>query len=131
MASATMEDVRLWQGKTVLDSSGKQIGTISDVYFDEQTGQPEWALVSSGLFGTRQHFIPIAHQRMQSGQDSVTVSFSADQVMNAPSVDADGELSEDEEHRLYNHYGIDWRASTSQTTYPAGTQQGRRAGPSA
>jgi uncharacterized protein (TIGR02271 family) len=36
----------------------------------------------------------------------VVVPYSKDQVKDAPSVDPDGELSTDEETRLYDHYGM-------------------------
>jgi uncharacterized protein (TIGR02271 family) len=35
-----------------------------------------------------------------------------------PDVDAGGHLSEDEEHRLYDHYGIDWGAAWQQAERP-------------
>ena len=36
----------------------------------------------------------------------VVVPYSKDQVKDAPSVDPDGQLSHEEEYRLYEHYGI-------------------------
>ena len=37
----------------MLDREGNRIGSIDVIYLDDQTGQPEWALVSTGLFGTK------------------------------------------------------------------------------
>jgi uncharacterized protein YrrD len=45
--------VRTWQGRTMLDREGNRIGSIDVIYLDDQTGQPEWALVNTGLFGTK------------------------------------------------------------------------------
>jgi uncharacterized protein YrrD len=52
--------VRSWQGATMVDRDGDRVGTIDAIYVDDQTGQPEWALVNTGLFGTRSTFVPIA-----------------------------------------------------------------------
>ena len=37
----------------MIDRDGDKIGKIDDVYEDKQTGKPEWALVNTGLFGTK------------------------------------------------------------------------------
>ena len=37
----------------MLDREGNRIGSIDVIYLDDQTGQPEWALVNTGLFGTK------------------------------------------------------------------------------
>jgi hypothetical protein len=49
-----IDTVRSWQGATMVDRDGDKIGTIDSIYLDDQTGQPEWALVNTGLFGTSQ-----------------------------------------------------------------------------
>jgi PRC-barrel domain len=55
-----VETVRGWQGATMVDRDGDQVGTIEAIYLDDQTGQPEWALVNTGRFGTRASFVPLA-----------------------------------------------------------------------
>ena len=54
-----IETVRGWQGRTLVDRDGDRIGTIDAIYLDDQTGQPEWALVNTGLFGTKSSFVPL------------------------------------------------------------------------
>lgn len=34
-------------GANVINASGSKIGTVKDIYLDQQTDQPEWALVST------------------------------------------------------------------------------------
>jgi uncharacterized protein YrrD len=63
-----IDTVRSWRGKTMVDRDGDRVGTIDDIYADDRTGQPEWALVNTGLFGTRSTFVPIA-QANPSGDD--------------------------------------------------------------
>ena len=34
----------------MVDPAGDKIGTIDEIYLDNETGQPEWAMVNTGLF---------------------------------------------------------------------------------
>ena len=63
-----LDTVRGWQGRTLVDRDGSRIGSIDAIYLDDQTGQPEWALVNTGLFGTKSSFVPLA-QTTQTGDD--------------------------------------------------------------
>ena len=48
-----IQTVRSWEGRAMVDGDGDRIGTIDAIYVDDQTGEPEWALVNTGLFGTK------------------------------------------------------------------------------
>jgi hypothetical protein len=100
-----IETIRTWEGRTLLDRDGGRIGTIDAIYLDDQTGQPEWALVNTGLFGTKSSFVPLA-QAFQSDND-VVASYDKQLVSDAPRVGPDGHLSEDE-GQLWRHYGLDY-----------------------
>ena len=93
-----------FRGRTLIDRDGDKIGKIDDVYADRQGGQPEWALVNTGLFGTKKTFVPLRDAK-PIGED-VRVPVARDRVKDAPSIEADGELSESEERRLYTHYDV-------------------------
>jgi uncharacterized protein (TIGR02271 family) len=105
-----IDTVRAWQGRTLVDRDGDRIGTIDAIYLDDQTGQPEWALVNTGLFGTKSTFVPLA-QATQTG-DEVRVPYDKQLVKDAPRIDPDGHLSEAEERRLWRHYGLDYDRTT-------------------
>ena len=104
------ETVRTWQGRTLLDRDGSRIGTIAAIYLDDRTGQPEWTLVNTGLFGTKASFVPLA-QAFQSDND-VLVPYDKQLVRDAPRVDVDQRLSEAEEQQLWRHYGFDYDRTT-------------------
>jgi len=89
--------------KDVYGSDGERIGDVKQVYTNDQTRQPEWLTVSTGLFGTKETFIPLSDADLSG--DRVTVPFSKAQVKDAPNVDADGHLSPEEEQQLYTYYG--------------------------
>jgi hypothetical protein len=101
-----LETVGTWQGRTMLDRDSGRIGTIDAIYLDDRTGQPEWALVNTGLFGTKSSFVPLA-QAFQSDHD-VLVPYDKQLVKDAPRVDPDQHLSEAEERQLWQHYGLDY-----------------------
>jgi uncharacterized protein (TIGR02271 family) len=101
-----------FRGRTILDRDGDKIGKIDDVYEDQQTGRPEWALVNTGLFGTKKTFVPL-HGAQPVGED-VRVPLEKRHVKDAPSIEADGELSETEERRLYTHYDVAYDADGGQ-----------------
>jgi uncharacterized protein (TIGR02271 family) len=112
-----IDTVRDWQGRMMFDSAGAKVGTIDAIYLDDDTGQPEWATVTTGLFATRTTFVPLA--QAQAMGDSVQVPYDKAQVAEAPNMDADGQLSQDEEAELYRHYGLDYTQSRSDSGLPA------------
>jgi uncharacterized protein (TIGR02271 family) len=97
-----------FQGRTMLDRDGDKIGKIDDVYEDRKTGQPEWALVNTGLFGTRKTFVPL-RGATPTGED-VRVPVQKAHVKDAPGIDADGELSAAEERALFTHYDLGYES---------------------
>lgn len=113
-----------FRGRTVVDSQGEKIGKVDELYYDEEGGQPEWALVNTGLFGTKKTFVPIKGAS-RTGED-VGVGVTKAQVKDAPRIDADQELSEAEERRLFEHYGVPY--TTEGSTTAKGAPRGGKSG---
>jgi uncharacterized protein (TIGR02271 family) len=105
-----VDTVRSWQGRTMVDRDGDKIGDIESIYVDDQTGEPEWALVNTGFFGSRSTFVPIAQASARG--DHVQVPYEKQRVKDAPNMDPDGHLSEQEEQELWRHYGLDHGTTT-------------------
>jgi uncharacterized protein (TIGR02271 family) len=96
---------RLLAGRgNVLSTEGEKIGGVGQVYADDDTGQPNWVTVKTGLFGTRESFVPLEGARVEG--DDIVVPYTKDQVKDAPGVDPDGHLDPAEEDRLYQHYSL-------------------------
>jgi uncharacterized protein (TIGR02271 family) len=108
-----------WRGRTVVDRDGEKVGKLEEIYLDQETNTPEWALVNTGLFGTKSSFVPLKDAE-PTGED-VRVPYAKDQVKDAPSVDADGELSQREEDELYRHYGLEYSQAGSSSGLPEGS----------
>ena len=102
-----------WRGRTLIDRSGEKIGKVDELYVDQETDKPEWATVNTGLFGSSSSFVPLAGAA-PTGED-VQVQVDKDQVKNAPSVAPEGELSQDEERQLFEHYGVPYTEEGSVT----------------
>jgi uncharacterized protein (TIGR02271 family) len=106
-------------GSTAYGSDGDKIGKVGQVYFDENTNQPEWVTVNTGLFGTSESFIPLSDATFDG--DRLTVSHTKDKVKDAPNVGNDGHLSPEEERVLYDYYGRSWGDYDTTTTTTTGT----------
>jgi uncharacterized protein (TIGR02271 family) len=104
---APTTDVLSWRGQNALDADGDKIGSIEEIYLDAETNEPEWALVNTGMFGTKRSFVPIQNASPSNG-DGVRLPFDKATVKDAPKVDPDGRLSPQEEAELYRHYGLDY-----------------------
>jgi uncharacterized protein (TIGR02271 family) len=114
-------------GHDVYDQSGEKIGSASEVYLDDETGLPEWATVRTGLFGTKESFVPIRDADLTD--DGLRVAVSKEQVKDAPKIDTDGHLSPEEEAELYRYYGMgSGMGSGMGTDASAGTDTTRTAG---
>ncbi len=95
----------LVSGGTVLGPDGQKVGKLGQIFLDEQSGQPEWLTVSTGLFGTSESFVPLSDATVES--DEIRVPFDKDTIKGAPRVDdQEGHLSEEQEAELYAYYGL-------------------------
>ena len=114
-----------WRGHEVVDRDGDKIGKLEEIYLDEQTGKPEWALVKTGLFGSKSTFVPLA-EAAPSGEE-LKVPYEKARVKDAPKIDAEHDLSQQEEAELYRFYGLDYGESRSGSGLPEGQARGGRA----
>ena len=77
-----------------------------------------------GPFGSRSSFVPLAGASAQA--DEVAVQVDASQVNDAPKMDPDEELSEQQEAELFRHYGVDYTTEGSITATPNAHTTGGR-----
>ena len=80
---STIDEVLTWRGQKLRSSDGDKLGTIEEIYLDDETGEPEWALVTTGLFGTKQSFVPLADGARRRARASASRSTKAT-VKDAP-----------------------------------------------
>jgi sporulation protein YlmC with PRC-barrel domain len=99
MPAPSVEQVRAWLGRVMIDRDGNRLGEISDIYLDRETDRAEWVVVRTGLFGLRSSFVPLAEAC--EVDDQIQVPHARTLVKGAPNIEADGQLSEAEEAKLY------------------------------
>lgn len=115
-----------WRKRKVIDRDGEKIGRFEEIYLSGGNQRPEWAAVSTGLFGLKHSIVPL-HEAQEVG-DEIQVPLEAAQVKDAPRIDPDGELSPEEEERLYSHYGLQRSGSGSGSAGGGGVAAGGGAG---
>jgi uncharacterized protein (TIGR02271 family) len=101
----------------VVDPSGDKVGTVKQVYLDNDNGQPLFASVATGLFGTSESFVPLEGADVVG--DELRIRFDKSKVKDAPQIAADGELNESEQATIFDYYGLG-SASTVGTDTTAG-----------
>lgn len=98
------EALRLF-GCEVFDPAGQRIGIVGELFLDEETEQPAWVTVQTGLFGTNESFVPLEGAAFDG--DTLTVSVDKETVRQAPRVVLhQGDLLLEHEHALYRYYGV-------------------------
>ncbi|NYE10457.1 PRC and DUF2382 domain-containing protein [Actinomadura citrea] len=124
----TQTQVRELMGMSVTDTHGTKVGTVKQVYLNDDSGSPEWVTVHTGWFGMRESFVPLsgAHK----AEDALQVPYDKETIKGAPNVDADEHLSHAQIVDLYRHYGVrppggrrtggEAETGTSETTESAG-----------
>src|SRR5829696_2184717 len=122
MATIQKDRILQYRGQDLYDRDGDKIGGIEEIYLDAETNEPEWALVHTGLFGTKRTFVPLRDASERDG--NLAVPFEKSTVKDAPGIEANGQLSQREESELYRHYGLEYSEMRSDTGLPEGGTRG-------
>jgi PRC-barrel domain len=91
-----------YTGHRVLDESGRPIGRISDVVYDDRS--PRWLVVDVGFFGVS-HYAPAA-ATFQTIDGDVVAPFTKDDVKTAPKAHRDHVLTRELEAKIADHYAM-------------------------
>jgi uncharacterized protein (TIGR02271 family) len=104
-----------WIGRTAHDQNNNKIGKIEAVYYDTVTGSPEWLAIKTGIFGSNVTFAPIAGTTVFG--DDFQLPYTTDFVKDAPNVEPDGYLTEDETQSLFDYYDLDYAGANRMSIY--------------
>jgi len=102
----TTFDVNAILSSTAYDADGDKVGKVEQVFLDDNSGEPTFLTVNTGLFGAKESFVPAKDAR-QDG-DRVVLPYQKDVIKDAPKVDADQHLSPAEEEELYRYYELNY-----------------------
>jgi uncharacterized protein (TIGR02271 family) len=127
MTNATSPDQYI--GRNAVDQQGNKIGSIGQVYLDDNTGQPDWITVNTGLFGMKENFAPLAGSSFNG--DDLVLPFDKTVVKDSPDVADASHLDADEQQSLYAYYQQylgtgpgGYEQTTTTTTGDAGYRRG-------
>ncbi len=104
-----LQDLR---GGDLFGAGNEKIGSISDIYLDDQTGQPAWATVNTGMF-SGDSFVPLDDATIADG--GLAVPYTKDKVKDAPQIEAGQHLDAEHEVELYRYYGVQFDGDTTRT----------------
>ncbi|WP_309129898.1 PRC and DUF2382 domain-containing protein [Microbacterium sp.] len=114
-------------GAKVVDPDGAKVGTVKQVYVDKDNGQPNFVTVATGLFGSSETFVPLQGSDLDG--DELRVGYDKDMIKDAPRVDADGDISDEENDTIWDYYeGRGGRATDGAGSSGAGRDADRTGG---
>ncbi|GAB3256439.1 PRC-barrel domain-containing protein [Arthrobacter pigmenti] len=106
MISIEQIDNLLQHSGSVMDQRGDRVGQVEQVFVGDESGQPEWVTVKTGLFGHAETFIPLREASMDGGD--IRVPYEKNRIKDAPrTASSSGHVEPDEEAELYRYYGLE------------------------
>lgn len=112
-----------WQGRDVYGTDGKKIGSVDDIFYDDQTRRPEWVAIKTGKLGGRR-LAPLAGAMLSEDSDELRLGFDEARIKDAPKIDIDDHLTADQERELYSYYGFDWAGQDQTSNFGYGEHYG-------
>jgi uncharacterized protein (TIGR02271 family) len=94
-----------YAGYTVYDRSYEKIGSVDDLFVDENDS-PEYIGVKMGFLGTRTTLIPFEMVRVNDAQQTIKVAADKETLKNGPTFDDEREITPQFENELYSYYGL-------------------------
>jgi uncharacterized protein (TIGR02271 family) len=88
--------------RTAVDPDGDKIGSVGQVYLNDETGQADWVTVNTGLFGMKENFVPLEGSQLDG--DNLVLPFGKDVVKDSPDIGDSSHLEADEQSSLYAYY---------------------------
>lgn len=89
-------------GMNAVDANGDKIGKVGQVYLDDETGQPAWVTVSTGMLGSRESFAPLHNSGLRDGQ--LVLAVPKQLIKDAPDVGSADQLTGEQADALNQHY---------------------------
>ncbi len=102
-----IENLEELPGRKVHDQEENPIGEVKDVYAKNGDGEAGWVSVevSSGMAQKKVRLIPLARVKEENGE--LVVPYSRSRIEDVPEIENSDEITEEEERKLRDHFGID------------------------
>lgn len=97
-----------FSGHEVLDDQNQYVGKVTDVIYDEPTGEvsptPTWLVVDPGLLRTA-HYVPAAGA-YRTAQGAIVVPWDKEWIKSATKAQRDHILTDEQRDELRAHYAM-------------------------
>jgi sporulation protein YlmC with PRC-barrel domain len=128
-----IDDVSSLPGRKVMDQEGESVGEIKDVYGVGDDGEPMWVAIDTAAGdriggNTEDKIVIVPLGRIREEGENLSVPYSIAHVEDAPEVDADDEISEDDDNKLRAYYSIglaDEEFRTESNSYASQVPEGK------
>ncbi len=101
---------------SVVDQSGESLGTVHSLWNNHESGQLEFLGLKTGwLFGSN-HVVPTDKAEFDQSRRVIQVPYLLTKIKDAPTVDADATISDEQEAEIYRYYGLGQGKTTTTTT---------------
>lgn len=101
----TMERFADLRGMQVRSADEREVGTVSALFCDDLTGEPEWMGVRTGFLGIKEIVVPVRGARVHD--NVVHVPYDKDVIRQEPkAVKEGGTLTPESEHRLCVYFAL-------------------------
>lgn len=101
----TNRNIRDLAAATAYDKNGDKLGSVREVYVNDETGQPDFVEVSHGLFGMSSSLVPLRGHQFDDKE--LRLAFTKDRIEESPKIDDDSHLSDEQQDVIYRHYGLE------------------------
>jgi hypothetical protein len=119
MSVPDIDTALAWRGRKVRDENGDELGRLTELYLDGES-RPAWAGVKRGWLGGTETIVPLAGAEEVEGD--LRLPHHRRLFDDAPDVDPDVELTEEEETVLRDHWGRGWAPPSREETDTAMTR---------
>lgn len=111
---ANNREIRELLDATAYDVDGDKLGNVNEVYINDTSGQPDFVEINHGLFGMGSSLVPLRGHSLNG--EELRLAFAKDRIKDAPNVDSDAHLSNEDQADLYRHYGLDNTSNITEYT---------------
>ena len=91
-------------GQEAIDQRGGKIGKVTDILADDQTGQPMWVIVNTGLVRS-EHYVPLV-DAYETDEGRIVLAFDKDTIKHSPKAGREHVLMRSTEEELRQYYGL-------------------------
>ncbi len=101
---------------SIMDQNNESLGTVHSLWANHDSGQLEFLGVKTGwLFGSN-HVVPVGKAQFDEAKRTIQVPYTLALVKDAPTMDADAEITDAQEAEIFRYYGGARSSTTTATT---------------